>query len=280
MTPSFLAALVVLTGAWVLRLLPVASRRVARWPRLRAPVAIASRLRDVDAPASADVVWTGWSVATASACLVAAITGGRSLALVVGAALVGAPAMALAALRGRSGRRVDAALPALLEGVARSLRSGATLQGALDEQSSTAGRLGDDLRTVVGATDGGVPLVVALDAWPDRCPTPGVRLAVAALALAAEAGGAAARAVDGVAATLRANLAVAGEVRAQAAQARLSGLVIALAPLAFATLAAGTDRRTAAFLLHSSLGAACLAAGLALDGLAAWWMHRITAAPV
>jgi tight adherence protein B len=66
-------------------------------------------------------------------------------------------------------------------------------------------------------------------------------------------------------------------VRAQAAQARLSGLVIALAPLAFGALAAGTDRRTAHFLLHSPFGSGCLAAGLALDGLAAWWMHRITA---
>ena len=279
MTPPVATALVVLAGACALRLLPAASRRVPRRPRLRAPGPIVARLHDVDAPANADVLWSCWLTVTASACLVAAVVGGCSLALVVAVALVGAPSLALAALRGRSGRRVDAALPALLEGVARSLRSGATLQGALAEQSSAAGRLGDDLRTVVEATNGGVPLVVALDAWPARCPTPGVRLAVAALALAAEAGGAAARAVDGVAATLRANLAVAGEVRAQAAQARLSGLVIALAPLAFATLAAGTDRRTAAFLLHSPLGSACLAAGLTLDGIAAWWMHRITAAP-
>jgi Flp pilus assembly protein TadB len=136
--------------------------------------------------------------------------------------------------------------------------------------------LGHDLREVVRATAGGVPFVVALDAWPSRCPTAGVRLAVAALALSAESGGAAARAVDGVAATLRANLAVAGEVRAQAAQARLSGLVIALAPLGFGALAAGTDARTAHFLLRSTLGSLCLAGGLALDGLAAWWMHRIT----
>jgi tight adherence protein B len=163
--------------------------------------------------------------------------------------------------------------------VARSLRSGATLRQALAEVAPTlGGRLGDDLRLVLAEAEAGLPLMAALDGWPRRCPTPGVRLTAAALALSVDAGGAAALAVDGVAATLRANLAVAGEVRAQSSQARLSGLVIALAPLAFGALAAGTDRRTATFLLRTPFGQACLVVGLALDAVAAWWMHRITEA--
>ena len=101
-------------------------------------------------------------------------------------------------------------------------------------------------------------------------------LAASALALAAEAGGTQARAVDGVAATLRERLAVDAEVRALSAQARLSAIVIAIAPLVFGALAVGTDGRTAAFLLGQPLGWLCLAGGLALDALAAWWMLRIT----
>src|SRR5439155_897231 len=83
------------------------------------------------------------------------------------------------------------------------------------------------------------------------------------IALAAESGGAAARAIDGVGETLRANLAVAAEVRAQSAQARLSALVIALAPLGFGALAAGTDRQTADFLFRTPIGLGCLVVGLA-----------------
>jgi tight adherence protein B len=121
-----------------------------------------------------------------------------------------------------------------------------------------------------------MPLVPSLDEWAGRCPRASVRLAVAALAMAADAGGASAAAVDGVAATLRANVTTAAEVRALASQARYSAMVIALAPLAFAVLAAGTDSDSLDFMLRTPLGVACLTAGLGLDAVGAWWMHRIT----
>ena len=88
-------------------------------------------------------------------------------------------------------------------------------------------------------------LASALDGWAERRPLPSVRLGVAALALAAETGGASARAVDGVAETIRGRLAVGAEVRALSAQARLSALVIVLAPLAFSALAVASDGGTA-----------------------------------
>ena len=58
-------------------------------------------------------------------------------------------------------------------------------------------------------------------------------------------------------------------------QARLSALVIGVAPIAFAVLAAGMDGEGARFLLRTPLGLACLAVGLGLDGLGALWMHRL-----
>jgi tight adherence protein B len=103
-----------------------------------------------------------------------------------------------------------------------------------------------------------------------------VSLAVAALCLGADTGGAQARAVDGVAMTIRSRLAVAGEVRALASQARVSALVIAVSPVAFGAFAAATDRRSAGFLFRTPLGLSCLVAGLALDAVAAAWMARIT----
>ena len=102
---------------------------------------------------------------------------------------------------------------------------------------------------------------------------------MAALWLGAETGGAQARAVDGVAATVRDRLAVAAEVRALSSQARASAVVIALAPLAFSTFAVATDPRTGRFLLRTAPGLLCLTAGLVLDGVAAAWMAWLARVP-
>jgi len=248
--------------------------------RARPPAVLVAALADAAAPWPAEVVWPAWVVVGVAAVAAGVAVGGTGLAVVVAVAVVAGPALTLAAARGRSVALVDVELPDVLDAVARSLRSGVTVRQSLAELApSRSGQLGADLATVVAKADGGLALGDALDGWARRCPTAGVRLTVAALGLSIDAGGAAARAVDGVAATLRANLAVTGEVRAQSSQARLSALVIAASPLAFGALAAGTDGRTADFLLRSRFGLACLAGGLALDGVAAWWMHRITAVP-
>ena len=181
-------------------------------------------------------------------------------------------------LRGRADRRVERDLPDLLDAVARSLRSGSSLRRAVDEAAgSVEGPLRDDLVRVRRSLEAGDPLGGALERWATARPLPGVRLAVAALALGAETGGASAQAVDGVAATLRTNLGIAAEVRALSSQARLSALVIALAPVAFSLLAFTTDGTAASFLLRTPLGLACLATGLALDGVGWLWMRRLTA---
>lgn len=241
------------------------------------PAWVAGRLASADLPVPADQAWTAWLGTLVVGPLTGAVLGGPGLAVVVAVVAIGAPLLALATLGGRADRRLEAALPEALESVARSLRSGASLRLALAESAGGAtGRLGDDLARVVAASSAGAPLVETLDDWGVRRPVPGVRLAVAALALGAETGGAQAGAVDGVAETLRSRLAVAAEVRALSSQARLSALVIAAAPVAFALLATGTDGRTAGFLFRTPAGLACLAGGLALDAVAAVWMHRLT----
>ena len=121
----------------------------------------------------------------------------------------------------------------------------------------------------------GTALVEALEGLASRRPRPGVRLAVAALCLGIDTGGAQARAVDGVAATIRERLAVEAEVRALSSQARMSALVIGLAPLGFGVFAAATDPRTSDFLLRTPGGLVLLGAGLLLDGAGWLWMQRL-----
>jgi tight adherence protein B len=243
---------------------------------VRPPAWLAPALADAEIRIDADRAWVVWLVLSATCGAVGAALGGPALAaggLVLGAA---APFFLLRARRGAAAATAEAALPGALEAVARGLRSGSSLRQAIAEAASvTPGALGTELRLVSAASERGTPLVDALEAWGARCQRSGVRLAVAALCLGAEVGGAQARAVDGVAATLRERLAVAGEVRALTSQTRASMLVIAAAPVAFCFFASATDPRTSTFLFRSPVGLACLGAGIALDAAGGFWMQRL-----
>jgi tight adherence protein B len=96
------------------------------------------------------------------------------------------------------------------------------------------------------------------------------------LVLATVVGVTPARAVDGVAATLRERLGLSAERRALASQARTSAVVLSAAPVVFAVLLGMGDGAAGRFLLHSPAGWVCIAGGLGLDAVGAWWMARLT----
>jgi tight adherence protein B len=242
---------------------------------------VAAALAEADLGLAPPAAWSAWLGGMAVGPLLALAAAGPGLAAVVGGACAVGPALVVRARRGRAGDRLEQALPAALEAVARSLRTGASLRQAVAEAAvATPGRLGAELARAAGEAELGGSLVNALEALARRQGGSGVGLAVAALCLGAETGGAQARAVDGVAATLRERLGVGAELRALSAQARISALVIGLAPLGFGAFAAAADPRTSGFLLHTGPGLALLAVGLALDGLGWLWMQRLAGAAV
>jgi tight adherence protein B len=281
------ASAAVVVGCLVAAALAVARRHTVRSRLARlgpgcpgrswTPAAVDCLVADLDLPWPPHVVWRVWAGGGAVAVVAGLVVGGPLVALAGAAFAAVGPSAARRLGRDRPLRALDRAVPAALEAVARSLRSGSSLLHAIDDAAREApGLLAADLATVTAAVRLGADLPASLDAWASRRSRPGVRLAVAALALAAETGGASARPVDGVAATLRERQAVDREVVALSAQARLSALVIGVAPLAFAAFAAATDPRTSTFLFHTPLGVACLSAGLALDAVGAWWMRALT----
>ena len=252
---------------------PTAGRRPSRRPGWRRP------WPTPPSPCPPAVAWTAWLGALAVGPALAAVAGGPGLAGVAAVALGVAPVLVVRSRRGGAGARLEQALPGALEAVARSLRSGASLRQAVEEagRARAAGpQLAAELSRAAAEAGQGAALVTALEGIAARRPLPGVRLGVAALCLGAETGGAQARAVDGVAATVRERLAVAAELRALSSQARISALVIGLAPVGFGAFAAATDPRTSQFLLHTPAGLALLTAGLTLDGLGWLWMQRLS----
>ena len=223
-------------------------------------------------PAAA--AWAG----VAAALLAAVVVGPVVVALVsaVGAVVV----VGVRHERRRSAqRRADALIPGFLDELARRLRAGRSLRSAVEEAGAvTAAPLGPGLvARLVGRPSASRSARASTRSPPPRR-SPSLRLVVAALDLATHTGASQVQAVEGVATTLRDRLALGAEVRALASQARASAAVLVVAPVAFAIVIALADPSTAHFLFATPIGLLCLAAGLGLDAVGAWWMRRLTAA--
>lgn len=249
----------------------------ARWKHLPdVPAWLLRAMQRAALPIDPQTLWSTWLIAGLLGAALALTLEGPGLAMLVAVIVIAGPMVVLWAMRERSAHLCATGLPLLLESVARSMRSGASLRQALEEgRDSTTGPVAEDLHRLTGDLAGGVSLSDALERWQDHRPLPGVRLSVAALLLGVETGGAHARALDGVAATLRSELGVAAEVKALSSQARYSAMVIAAAPLVFAALASASDGATARFLFGTPTGWVCLIIGLSLDAIAALWMQRL-----
>jgi tight adherence protein B len=223
-----------------------------------------------------------WDARRAVPLVVAAVApagvalGPAGVAIAGATAVVAVPVQrALARSRRRQLRRAQ--LPDALERVAAALRSGSSLPGALDEAGQgLPDPLGAELTGLAGATRRGQPIAAALDDWAAARGDAATRAAATVLVVASTAGAAPARAVDGVAATLRERARLAAERRALAAQARWSSLVLSATPLVVAVLLGLTGSAAGRFLFRTPAGWACLAGGVAIDALGAWWTASLT----
>lgn len=218
-----------------------------------------------------------WSLVAAGAAGAAWWYAGPVLAVAAGASALAAPrARARRSTRLAAAVRTDA-LPDVVDATARAIRAGSSPRVAFaDAADGAPPEARDSLRRAAAAAEQGLSLAEAIDRWARSSGIDGAPLVAAAVAVTSGAGGDTARSLASVADTLREQRALRREVRALSSQARASAAVIAVAPAAFAVLAATTDRAIADFLLRTPLGTACLLAGLGLE-VAGWrWMVRIT----
>ena len=212
-----------------------------------------------------------WAAGVAVALAAAVVAPGGAVLAGVG---VGGPPVALFAARGRAARLRTRQLPVALDAVAARLRGGAALRVAVADAAAVGAPLGTELARVASHAAAGRPLADALAEWADT-DEPATRLAGAALVVAAELGGPGAAAIDATAASLRERHAVDDEIAALSVQARLSALLLTVAPIAFAALLTTLDPTSARFLLGTPAGWACIGAGTTLDLLGALWMARL-----
>ncbi len=157
---------------------------------------------------------------------------------------------------------------ALLDAIARRVRTGSSLTSAVVDEIDLATPLGE----VVDRLAQGGSLVAALAGV-----TPGhadLSLTVQALSATAHLGGPVAATLDEAAAVLRERGAARAERRAHGAQARLSARVLTVVPLVFAAWSAVASERTRDIYLTSVAGTISALFGLGLN-VAGWrWMKR------
>lgn len=210
------------------------------------------------------------------AVLVVGVVAGVLPGALVGAGVIGLPSVSQRVGRWRRDQSVEAALPQLLDEMARGMRAGLSPSIAFVEAIRVA-----PAPVVMAASDvvdrlrSGDDLVRASAAWATERASPGTELLATAVAVGSVVGGVHARTIDAVAATLRERQAMDAELATQALQARLSALVMTIAPIVFCGFLVLSDPRASHFLLRTPMGIVCAMVGIALDTVAALWMARI-----
>jgi tight adherence protein B len=247
------------------------ARRLPEQPRAR----LERALRDADVAMSPeDAVLTAATATVVVTLLAGAVNPAAAPLAFVGGVAAGPLGLVIA--RGRAQRAFLANLPAFVEFVAAQLRGGHTVSSALVTAADRPGPLGGDARRVQQRLALAATLPDALGRGAGERRSEPAAAVAGALVVAAETGGAAATALDGLARSLRDALGAQAEAAALSAQARLSAIVVGVAPIAYLVFAAATDPHAAATLVSTPAGRICFALGLGLDALGALWMRRIT----
>ena len=158
---------------------------------------------------------------------------------------------------------------ALLDAIARQVRSGSSLTSALVEEVDHSSPLG----AVEDRLTAGASLAEALaEIEPSDAD---LALVLQALSATALLGGPIAATLDQAATVLRERTAARAERRAHGSQARLSARVLTVVPLGFAGWSAVASQRTREVYVATVAGGVCALCGLALNIIGWQWMKRI-----
>ncbi len=179
--------------------------------------------------------------------------------------------------RRATGSPTDLDVAAWCDDLARSVRSGSSLAGAVRESDTDHPLLEAAVRPITRQIARGKSLSAAVH---DSCvePSTALGLAFTVLRSCAELGGPAASPLERVAATLRDRDAIRQEQLSHSAQARMSARVMTLIPLGMLGLLASTDPNVRA-AVGTAAGLTTVTVGAALN-VAGWcWMQRIIGGP-
>lgn len=182
------------------------------------------------------------------------------------AVLVLLPRIATSVLRGRRQRRLIAQLPDALQLLSSLLKSGQGLMGALSQLTSRQpDPLGAELRLVLSECRLGVPLERAMNALNGRIGANDLRMLSTLLHTHRELGGNLSEAMERLASTLRARLAMEARIQSLTAQGRVQGVVVGLLPLFLIVILSFMEPAAMRALYSTAPGLACMAVIVTLE---------------
>jgi len=160
--------------------------------------------------------------------------------------------------------------------IVAGLRAGLSIPQALAYAAREAEPpLAIRLDALVGGVEAGVPFDEALEGWAVETGGDDPRLVASVLRLHRRTGGDLPMVLDRVADTLRERLAARREVRSLTAQARLSGTILGVLPVAFFGILWLTSRSDIEAALRSSAGLLSVSIGLVMEAGAFLWIRRL-----
>lgn len=172
--------------------------------------------------------------------------------------------------------RLEQQLPDALLVQAAALRAGHSILRSLRALSEeTASPLREEIATTVRELDLGASMEDALEHLRSRAGGKDLELWVTSMLVHKMTGGNLAQSVEDLASRIRARLHLRGEVRALTAQGRLSGAVVAAAPLAFFAVLSITSKDQMDVLFTTPLGLTVLVIGVAMELIGFVWIRRI-----
>jgi Flp pilus assembly protein TadB len=165
----------------------------------------------------------------------------------------------------------------LIDDMARQLRGGRGVgTGLLEAVTNSSAELQEVMEPVVASLTIGTPPSRAVAALGTRHNNRDLHSFATLLGAGEQLGGIRPDALDGLTVMMRERTTAGADVATQAAQARVSAIVLGCAPIVFCGLLVLSDGRSSAFLLHSPIGLGCAALGLTLDLCGAVWMSAVT----
>jgi tight adherence protein B len=179
--------------------------------------------------------------------------------------------LASGVLHRRDRHQTQASVVDLCDALAAELHAGLATQPALELACGEGSRWA--MIAATGRFGGDVP--TALRAAAQRPGAAGLRAVAAAWDVSARSGAGLAEVLDKVASALRDELDARAEISASVAPARTTAKMLAALPVFGLALGASMGAHPLDFLLSTSLGVACLAAGLLLALVGVLWVERL-----
>ncbi len=180
------------------------------------------------------------------------------IALIDAAAAVALAMLPFGLLSFKRSRRINAFNAVLAEAIdmlARALRAGHSVVGALETLSQNVQEpAASEFAEVFKQQNIGLPLRDALMQLLERVPSPDLRVLVTAILVQKDTGGNLAEILDRTVAVIRDRLRIQGEIRVQTAQGRLTGWILSALPVVMLVLINLVNPGYSSILLQDPVG--------------------------